>query len=429
MAPGADSMILFVVAILCLVGFGTALALAEASISRMTQVHALALREQGYRNAGLLVDIESEPARHLNAIYLSVMLAQNGSAILAAILADIHLGGIGVTIASILFTLGYFVVVEAMAKTFAILHCDRVALVLAPFVWLLGRALVLPTRALIGLANVLLPGKGLKEGPFAAEHEIRSLAEVGHQEGVIEEHEKEIIHSVFQFGDLSVHNVMVPRPDMVAIDLASPLSAAAELIVQRGFTRIPAYRGDLDRIEGIVHAKDVLDLLHQGRLEVALTEILRPVRFVPESKRLAELLREMQAEKFHLAVVSDEYGSVAGLVTLEDLLEELVGQISDEHEGEAAEITPLGDGRYRVNATLPTVDLDEVLGVALPRDHWNTVGGLVFGLAGTIPPEGATFEVEEFRFTVEKVQGRRILTVLVERQPARVGKAVAGESG
>jgi putative hemolysin len=312
------------------------------------------------------------------------------------------------------------VVVEAMSKTFAILHSDRVALTLAPFVWFLGRALALPTRVLIGLANVLLPGKGLKEGPFVIEDQIRSLAEVGHQEGEIERHEKEIIHSVFHFGDLTVRDIMVPRPDIVAIDLAASLDAAAGLVVQRGFTRIPAYRDNLDRIEGIVHAKDVLNLLHQGRTDVRLAEILRPVRFIPESKRPAELLGEMRKEKVHLAIVSDEYGSVSGLVTLEDMLEELVGQIADEHDREAPDVTSLPDGRYRVNAALPIVELNEILGVELPRDRWNTVGGLVFGLAGAIPAEGASVSVGEFQFTVEKILGRRILTVLVTRLSAAV---------
>jgi CBS domain containing-hemolysin-like protein len=389
------------------------LALAEASISRITPVRSRALLAQGYRNAALLDEIEREPARYLNAVYLAVMFAQNGSAILVAILAERYFRDIGITVISALFTLAYFVVVEAMSKTFAILHSDQVALALAPFVWLIGRGLSLPTRALIGLANLLLPGKGLKQGPFVIEQEIRSLADVGHKEGEIEAHEKEIIHSVFQFGDLTVRQILVPRPDIVAIEVTDALDAAAALIVQRGFSRIPVYRGDLDHIEGIVHAKDVLNLLHQGRRTVTLSAIMRPVHFVPESKRLAELLREMQAEKFHLAIVSDEYGSVSGLVSLEDLLEELVGQIRDEHDREAPDISPLGDGRYRVNAALPIIELNEALGVGLPHDRWNTVGGLVFGLAGAIPEEGASVTVDALCFTVEKVLGRRILTVLI----------------
>lgn len=408
-------MIVLAIAILICVALASLLALAEASISRMTPVRAHTLRDQGHRNAALLERIESEPARYLNAIYFSVMFAQNGSAILAAMLAEQYFDDIGITIVSIVFTLAYFVLVEAMSKTFAILHSDRVALALVPFVWLLGRALWFPTRALIGLANVLLPGKGLTQGPFVIEQEIRSLAEVGHREGEISADEKEIIHSLFLFGDQVMRNVMVPRPDIVAVDLASPLDLAAELVVRHGFTRIPAYRNDLDHIEGIVHAKDILNLLLRNRHEVALAEILRPVHFVPESKPLTELLHEMQEEKCHLAIVCDEYGSVSGLVTLEDLLEELVGQIRDEHDREVPDVTPLGDGHYRVNAALPIVELNEMLDVHLPRERWNTVGGLLFGLAGAIPPEGASFTVDGFQFTVAKVQGRRILSVLVTR--------------
>jgi CBS domain containing-hemolysin-like protein len=421
--PGPDAGIAFVSAlvlpVVVLVVLGSMLALAEAAISRMTSVRAIALREEGYRNAATLEKIEAEPARYLNAIYLSVMLAQNGSAILVAFLATQYFADVGVVVASVAFTLAYFVVVEAMSKTFAILHSDRVALTLAPFVWFLGRTLSLPTRGLIGLANVLLPGKGLRQGPFVTEHEIRSLADKGHEEGVIDEHEKELIHSVFQFGDRIARDIMVPRPDIVATEIASPVHVAADLIARHGISRIPVYRGELDHIEGIVHVKDVLHALHQGRPDLALGEILRPVSFVPESKRLAELLQEMQKGRSHLAIVADEYGSVSGMVTLEDLLEELVGQISDEHDVEAPDVAPLGDGRFRVNAALPIVELNEVLGTDLPRDRWNTVGGLVFGLAGTIPAEGAAFEQDEFRFTVEKVQGRRILTVIVARLRAR----------
>ena len=406
------------VAIVLLVVISAALALAEAATIRMTPARALALHEQGRRNSGLLQRIESDPARYLNSIYLSALLAQNGSAILVALLSDAYFGELGVTVVSVAFTLAYFVVVDAMAKTFAILHSDRVALALAPFIWVLGIALALPSRALIGIANILLPGKGLAHGPFVTEHEIRSLAEVGHQQGVIEEHEKEMIHSVFQFGDRIVRDVMVPRPDIVAIDVDSALDAALGAIEQSGVSRIPVYRGDLDHIEGIVHAKDVLQHLHANRRQVAVRELLRPVRFVPDSKRLSELLHEMQAEKFHLAIASDEYGSVAGLVTLEDVLEVLVGQIRDEHDHEAPDIAALGENRFRLNAALPINELNEAVEADLPHDRWNTVGGLMFGLLGSIPEAGAVVELGGLRFTAEKVQGRRIVSVLLERIPA-----------
>ncbi|HEV2905919.1 MAG TPA: CNNM domain-containing protein, partial [Actinomycetota bacterium] len=205
-----------VVAVLVL--FGSLLAVAETSISRMSRVRAIALREEGRRNAALLEQIEADPARYLNSIYLAVMLAQNGSAILVAVLAQRSFGNLGITLISVGFTLLYFVVVEAMSKTFGILHSDQAALGLAPLAWFLGRILAYPTRALIGLANILLPGKGLKAGPFVSEEDIRSMAEVASEEEAIEEREKEMIHSIFEFGDTVVRDVMVPRPDIIAID-------------------------------------------------------------------------------------------------------------------------------------------------------------------------------------------------------------------
>lgn len=416
-------MLLLPIALLVLLG--TLCALAEASISRTTPAKAAALLEEGRRNAALLDKIESDPPRYLNAVYLMVMFAQNGSAILSAITAERYFGQIGITIASIGFTLFYFVVVEAMAKTYAILHSDRVALALAPFVWFVGRTLWLPTRALIGLANVLLPGKGLKSGPFVTQAEIRSMADAGHEEGSIQSHEREIIHSVFEFGERVVGEVMKPRPDIIALEISATLEEAAERMVRNGLTRLPVYGDDLDHVEGMVHAKDVLDLLLREQRDAPLKSLLREVRFVPESKRVAELLREMQRDKVHLSMVVDEYGATVGLVTLEDLLEELVGQIRDEHDRETPEIQPLGDGRYRIHAALPILELNDALALDLPHEQWNTVGGLVFGLAGRIPRQGEGVDVGATRITVEKIEGRRILTVLLSHQPDAAAEEAA----
>jgi CBS domain containing-hemolysin-like protein len=401
-----------------LVVLGSILAMAETSISRMSRVRAIALREEGRRNAGILEEIESSPARYLNSIYLAVMIVQNGSAILVAILAQSRYGNVGITIVSVAFTLGYFVVVEAMSKTFGILHSDQVALAIAPLVWALGRALALPTRLLIGLANVLLPGKGLKQGPFVSEEEIRSMAEVGHEEGAIEEREKELIHSIFEFGDTIVREVMVPRPDIVAVDHRKPLRAVQDLVLRHGYSRIPVYRDDLDKTEGVIYAKDVLKALHQGRQNVPVLEQSRPAHFVPESKRVAELLRQMQEEKFHIAMVTDEYGSVSGLVTLEDLLEELVGEITDEYDREEPQTEPVDENTYRVNGRLPIDDVNDLFDVELPQDEWDTVGGLMYGLLGAVPKQGDTVEFGNLTFTAERVLGRRINKVLISRREA-----------
>lgn len=405
-------------AVVVLVLLASMLAIAESAMSRSSRVRAIALREEGRRNAALLEEIQRDPPRYLNPVYLCVLFVQNGAAILVAILSERYFADVGIMLVSVAFTLTYFVLVEAMSKTFGILHSDRAALALAPLVWVLGRAFALPTRLLIGVANVLLPGKGLREGPFVSEQDIRSMAEVGREEGSIEESERRMIHSIFEFGDTVVGQVMLPRPDIVAVDAESGLPAALAQIVEHDVSRVPVYRADLDRIEGVLYAKDAFKALHQGRTDVGIRAIMRPAHFVPETKKASELLREMQREKFHMAIVVDEYGSTSGLVTLEDLLEELVGDIADEHDVEEREFQPLADGRWRVDASLPIHELNEILGTDLPRDRWNTVGGLMFGLLGTIPSEGETVTLQGFRFTAERVQGRRVATVLVSPEPS-----------
>jgi putative hemolysin len=412
---------------LALVLFGSILAAAEASLTRMSRVRALALQEEGRRNAETLVKLESDPPRYLNAVYLTVMFVQNGSAILVAILAEDRFGpedsGPWVGFISFVFTLLYFVFVEAMAKTYAVLHTDRVALTLAPIVWFFGRLLEVPTRLLIGLANVLLPGKGLRQGPFVSEEEIRSMAEVGSEEGSIDEGEKELIHSIFEFGDTIVREVMVPRPDIVAIEDDKTLRDVQALVLSHGYSRIPVYHESLDDVRGVVFAKDVLKALHQGKRDMPLAEIVRKAHFVPESKRVADLLKEMQKEKFHQALVYDEHGSVTGIVALEDLLEELVGEIADEYDREEPEFLDLGDGVYRVSGKASIDDVNELLGTELPDEEWDTVAGLMLDLLGRIPENGEETSFRGLSLKAVKVQGRRIATVMITRSPELDGEA------
>jgi CBS domain containing-hemolysin-like protein len=406
-----------------LVLFGTVLAAAEASMTRTSRVRALALEEDGRRGADTLVKIESDPPRYLNAVYLAVMFVQNGSAILIAILAEREFGSGWVGVASFVFTLLYFVVVEAMAKTFAVLHTDRVALGLAPVVWFLGRVLELPTRFLIGLANVLLPGKGLRQGPFVSEEEIRSMAEVGSEEGSIDEGEKELIHSIFEFGDTIVREVMVPRPDIVAIEDDKTLRDVQELVLQHGYSRIPVYHDTLDEVKGVVFAKDVLKALHLGKKDMPLSEVVREAHYVPESKKVADLLKEMQQEKFHQALVYDEHGSVTGIVSLEDLLEELVGEIADEYDLEEPEVLELGDGVYRVSGKASIDDLNDLLGTELPDEEWDTVAGLMLDILGRMPERGEETTFRGVNLKAERVQGRRIASVMITRTPELDGEA------
>jgi CBS domain containing-hemolysin-like protein len=396
---------------------GSLLALAESSLTRMTRVRAMSLQEDGHRNASILVRLESDPPRYLNSVYLAVMLVQNGSAILVAFLAERTFGSFGIGIASLVFTLLYFVVVEAMSKTFGLLHSDRVALALSPLVFFLGRVLAAPTRLLIGIANVLLPGKGLRQGPFVSENEIRSMAEVGSEEGSIEEEEKELIHSIFEFGDTIAREVMVPRPDVVAIEDDKTLRDVQALVLTHGYSRIPVYHDDLDDVLGFVFAKDVLKALHQGKVDMPLRDIVREAHVVPESKKVADLLREMQRERFHIALVTDEYGSVTGIVSLEDLLEELVGEIADEYDREEPQMAEVSDGVYRVSGKTAIDDVNELLESDLPDEEWDTVAGLVLDLFGKIPDPGEETSFQGLSFRAEEVNGRRVATVLITRLP------------
>jgi CBS domain containing-hemolysin-like protein len=401
--------------VIALVVLGSLLALAETSISRMSKVRAIALVEEGRRNADILKRIEDDPARYLNTIYLSVMLAQNGSAILVALLAESYFGDLGITLVSVGFTLLYFVLVEAMSKTFGILHSDGVALALAPFAWFLSRMLALPARALIGLANVLLPGRGLPRGPFVTEQEIRTMAEVASDEEQIEKQEASLIHSIFEFGDTRVGDVMVPRPDVVSIEGGETLARAQELVFARGFSRIPVFRGNLDDMVGIVHAKDLFKAIHERGEGVSVGQIARPAHFVPEVKRAADLLWEMQQNRFHMVIVVNEHGSVSGLVALEDLLEELVGEITDEFDREDSLLVPLGDDRYQVDGRMAIEELNEVLGVDLPHQEWRTVGGLMLGALGRMPVEGDEVRMHDLVFTAQRIRGHRIIKVLMTR--------------
>jgi putative hemolysin len=414
------------VAVAFLVVLGTVLSVAEVALTRMSRVRAMAFIEEGRRNAELLERMAADPPRYLNPIYLALMGVQNGSAILVALLIQRTFGSLGVAVASVVFTLGYFVVVEAMAKTFGILHSDRAALLLTPVVWALGRGLSIPTRVLIGLANVLLPGKGIRQGPFVSEEEIRSMASLGSEEGSIEEEEKELIHSIFEFGDTIVREVMVPRPDIIAIEHDRTLRDVQALVLAHGTSRIPVYREDLDDVIGVVFAKDVLKALHQGKVDMPLPDIAREAHFVPESKKVAELLREMQHEKFHIAMVTDEHGSVSGLVSLEDLLEELVGDITDEYDTEEPELVELGDGRYRVSGKASIDDVNELLDVDLPDEDWDTVAGLVLDLFGKIPEAGEETTFRGLSFRAEEVNGRRVMKVVITRLPQDDGSRAEG---
>jgi magnesium and cobalt exporter, CNNM family len=407
------------------------LAAAEVGVTRMTRIKALTLNEEGRKGSVSLLRIVENPARYLNVVLLIILVCHVVATTLATQLAISHGGTAGEIIATVALTIVIFVFAEVTPKTFAVQHTDRVALRLAPMIHGIGHAPLLHplARALIGIANAVLPGKGLKQGPFVTEEELRQMAEVAVEEQQIEEEEKEMIHSIFEFGDTVVREVMVPRPDMVTVEANTKVRQVLTLMLKHGYSRLPVYEKSGDNIEGIVYAKDVMRRLHNGRAkakEPTAGAIARDALFVPESKKIAELLREMQEKKTHMAVVVDEFGDVAGLVTMEDLLEEIVGEIADEYDRAEPLVEPVDDATLRVKGSMPIDELSELVGVDLPDSEWDTVGGLMAGLLGKLPKRGEEVKLHGMTFRAEKVQGRRIAKVLVTKGPELMEEA-AGE--
>jgi CBS domain containing-hemolysin-like protein len=419
------SLILVLISICGLAFF----AASEIAITRMNRVRALRLQEEGRRGATALVRIVENPAPHLNVVLFLTLLFTIGGTTIATASAVRHFHNAGEIVATIVMTLVLFVFAEVTPKTFAIQRTERVALVIAPPVAFLGRVLGPFANALLKLANIVMPGKGLKEGPYITEQELLASAAVASEEGVIEEEEKELIHSIFEFGDTIVREVMVPRPDVIAVEDTATLYDVQALVLEHGYSRIPVFHEDLDDILGVVFAKDVLKAMHQGDADRSLTEVCRPARVVPESKKVADLLREMQREKFHQAMVIDEYGSITGIVSLEDLLEELVGEITDEYDTEEPDVVEVGDGVYRVSGKASIDDVNEFLGAELPDEEWDTVAGLILDLFGKIPDVGEDTVFQGLKFEVEDVQGRRVAKVLITREPVAndVHEEVVGE--
>ena len=409
------------VVVLLIVGVGI-LGSAEVSITRINRVRAYRLREEQRRGAVSLVKIADNPAPFLNVVLLLTLLSTIGGTTIASSLAIRRFQGAGELIATVGMTVLLFVFADVTPKTFAIQQTDRVALALAPLIVALGRLVGPFATGLVKLANVLMPGKGLPHGPFITEQELRASAEVASEEGEIEDEEKDLIHSIFEFGDTIVREVMVPRPDIVAIEDDMSLRDVQAIVLEHGYSRVPVFHEDLDNVVGIIYAKDVLKALHQGKHDAPLNEVVRETHFIPETKKVAELLREMQRDKFHIALVTDEYGSVSGLVTLEDLLEELVGEIADEYDREEPELVPVGEGLYRVSGKVSVDDVNEFLDVELPDEEWDTVAGLMLDLFGRIPKSGDAVEFQGLTFTAEEVQGRRIAKVLIAMGPVVEGK-------
>ena len=261
-------------------------------------------------------------------------------------------------------------------------------------------------------------GANPQEGTLISEADIKAIIETGEEQGVLDVGEREMIHSVFALGDKKVHEVMVPRTDIFAIDVTTPGAAVLDMVVRAGHSRIPVYEGSADDIVGVLYVKDLFRRIARGERDVTPRELLRPAQFVPETKKVDELLREMQRDKVHIAIVVDEYGGTAGLVTIEDLVEEIVGEIRDEYDVEQERVLPVSEHEALVDARVPFEEVKETFGLEAleASEDYDTLGGFITHELGRFPKAGESVTYDGVRFAVESVEGRRIRRVRVTRE-------------
>src|SRR4051794_6619877 len=304
-------------------------------------------------------------------------------------------------------------------------HARGVIVVAAPVLRFIRVLLGPIADLLVALGNRVTPGRRAAAVSFSSEEQLLSMVDEATELDVLEEDDRELIHSIFEFNDTVVREVMVPRTDMITVDDDTGVSVAMSQFLKTGVSRMPVIGKDADEVFGILYLRDVARLTHERPQQAAATtvkKLARPALFVPESKKADETLRQMQLESNHLAMVVDEYGGIAGLVTLEDLIEELVGDISDEYDRAVAEVKELGDGRFRVSARLPVDELGDLFGLELDDDDVDSVGGLLTKILGRLPEAGSVAAISGLILTADRTEGRRkrLVTVLVERDESLI---------
>jgi CBS domain containing-hemolysin-like protein len=407
---------------------------ADAALATYSRARAEELVGEGRAGSRHLVTLLDDPARYLNTALLLRMLCETSAVVLVTLeVLRLYDGRRWATILTtvLVMLVVSFVVIGVAPRTLGRQQADRVAPTAATILTSATRVLGPIPQLLIVLGNAITPGRGFRSGPFSTETELRELVDLAEASSVIESGERAMIHSVFEFGDTIAREVMVPRGDVVYIERYKNLRQTLSLFLRSGFSRVPVIGENLDDIVGFAYLKDLVRRDFEAP-EVEFTqrvdEVMRPALYVPESKRVDALLSEMQATRQHIAVVVDEYGGTAGLVTIEDLLEEIVGEITDEYDREQVEATELPDGSYRVPSRYPIDDLDELLGVEVEDEDVDSVGGLMAKLLGRVPIPGSHVDADGLRFVAEAATGRRnkIESVLITRLSAEEAESGTG---
>ncbi len=409
-----------IVAAAVLVVFAGVLASADAAFSSISRVRSEELVREGRRGADRLLGVVKDAPRFLNtALLLRILFETTATVLVALIVIDlVERPWLQVLTAAGVMLVVSFIAVGVGPRTLGRLHAEQVGLLTAGLVSRATAVLGPFPQLLINIGNAITPGRGFREGPFATEAELRELVDLAEQSRVIETDESRMIHSVFELGDTLVREVMVPRTDVVFIERHKTLRQMMSLALRSGFSRIPVVGENLDDVIGVAYLKDVTKRVFDRReAETAerIESVMRPAAFVPDSKPANELMRDMQARRMHVAIVVDEYGGTAGLVTIEDLLEEIVGEITDEYDVDPVEVERLGSGAVRVSSRMPLDELGELFGVDLEDEDIETVGGLLAKHLGKVPIPGAEVTWQRLHLQAESLAGRRnkVVTVVV----------------
>jgi CBS domain containing-hemolysin-like protein len=393
-----------------LVAVAAFFSMAESALSRVSRTRAEEAAAEGGHGTRALLRVVMDAAAPLNVLLLLRTLAETVAATVVAVVAQRTLDSVweAILIAGGVMTVTDYVVVGVGARTLGRQHPERIGRLTAPTAYVLTRLLGPLPRLLIRLGNALTPGRGFPDGPFTSEAELRELVDLAEKGKVIESGERQMIHSVFELGDTLTREVMVPRTDMVWIERAKTVRQALSLALRSGFSRIPVVGENEDDVLGVAYLKDLARRVYEDEdRNERVEDVMRPAYFIPDSKPVDELLREMQAKQVHVAIVIDEYGGTAGLITIEDILEEIVGEITDEYDREAPRVEPVDDDTVRVHVRVPIDDVEELFDVTFDIEDVETVGGLLASELGRVPIPGATVTVQGLTFVAESAKGRR----------------------
>jgi CBS domain containing-hemolysin-like protein len=412
------SQVVLIFSLLLLLSLSAFFSATETAFFSANKIKIRHLAEEGNKKAAAARRLLEQPNRLISTVLVGNNIVNIAATALATMLAIGLFGKSGAGIATGVMTVLVLVFGEITPKTLASRRAEEFVLGAGRFVNFLGVVFYPVVRLLNSITGFLLKpfGGKLPENPLVTEEEIRMLVNVGQEEGLLDEDEREMIDSIFEFDDTLVREIMVPRIDIAAVSVDETPDAVIKLVVELGHSRIPVYENTVDNIIGVIYAKDLLKPLLEGPDKMPpIRQLMRLAYYVPESKKVRDLFAELRKEKVHMAIVLDEYGGTAGLVTIEDVIEEIVGEIQDEFDKEEKNIEVLADGTLLVDARTSICDINELLELDLPDDEFDTISGLVFHILGRPPQEGQKVEIDNLHVVVEKVAGRRIVKLRLKK--------------